>query len=590
MAKKSVSNEDIVFFFSKLKERIDSEELIDYYVMSLEKFDYNIFNNELSNTNSPMYNELKKYLDKVKLNYFASICKKKSSNGKEKELRIIIEKIFNSNDDLFLNTKIAFICNLINKNVEDTNELLELTEGKMSYDEYKEKLDDKYELLVKSLSSTFLKKELLDYQKKFVSLFNIPNEAFKEILDKSSDINEKSIETKKSSINKTNTKSQEKENSKLNTKIRKLEKELEEYKNKTKEKDKKIKEYEKINNELKAEKEKFDTKYKTENAELHENNTQLTDKNNELEESVTEYKDRLDFLESINELRYLIKYHEIKKYYESKKDTMTLDFKLRIYRALTWTKASIYEEKSDEKLIKLWISFNALYGSGFADKKGVDMLLKSINKVDKNHLLDNVIKDNSTIIEEFIKIPEVYKEYWEDEKLKKKEREEKVKNQILEMRNKFDNFKTTGLHANEFRLDLFGLIYLLRNQVFHGSASYDSGENRYIIKNCVEILEAFNPVIIKVMIDNPNNNWHKVKYRPVPYDEFVPKTKDEEYFKIEVENWLSKLGESSEFETRFLSKNERRILHRIIDSNDDYICKENQNDGESKTFIIKKRK
>ena len=78
---------------------------------------------------------------------------------------------------------------------------------------------------------------------------------------------------------------------------------------------------------------------------------------------------------------------ELKKYYDTKSNSLDYDFKLRIYRAISWGIAAEKEDKLDEKIIKLWISFNALYGSGFTEFSEVNTFLESVIKVDKDKKL-----------------------------------------------------------------------------------------------------------------------------------------------------------------------------------------------------------
>ena len=79
-------------------------------------------------------------------------------------------------------------------------------------------------------------------------------------------------------------------------------------------------------------------------------------------------------------------YSDLKKYFDSKNSTMSFDFRVRIHRALSWGQAAEKEERLDEKLIKYWISFNALYGSGFTEFSEVEKFLGIVISVDKDNV------------------------------------------------------------------------------------------------------------------------------------------------------------------------------------------------------------
>ena len=109
-------------------------------------------------------------------------------------------------------------------------------------------------------------------------------------------------------------------------------------------------------------------------------------------------------------------YNELKKYFDSKSSNMSFDFKLRIHRAISWGQASQNEDRADEKIIKLWIAFNALYGSGFTEFSEVKSFLESVTSVDKEKLLKNALIEKSNTMKNFISIHELYDAYWREEK------------------------------------------------------------------------------------------------------------------------------------------------------------------------------
>jgi hypothetical protein len=50
-------------------------------------------------------------------------------------------------------------------------------------------------------------------------------------------------------------------------------------------------------------------------------------------------------------------------------------------------------------------------------------------------------------------------------------------------------------------------IYMLRNQIFHGGATWNGGVNREQLRDATKILEVLVPQVITTMMDYPNTLW-----------------------------------------------------------------------------------
>ena len=73
-----------------------------------------------------------------------------------------------------------------------------------------------------------------------------------------------------------------------------------------------------------------------------------------------------------------------------------------------------------------------------------------------------------------------------------------------------------GLMVNEEEVELldylFTLMALLRNQIFHGLATYNSSVNREQLKSGVTILEALMPIMIEIVLNHDDVDWGEVSY------------------------------------------------------------------------------
>lgn len=59
---------------------------------------------------------------------------------------------------------------------------------------------------------------------------------------------------------------------------------------------------------------------------------------------------------------------------------------------------------------------------------------------------------------------------------------------------------------------LFNRLYTLRNQLIHGGATWNGSVNRSQMRDCVGLLGKLVPVIIELMMDNPDTLWGDACY------------------------------------------------------------------------------
>lgn len=64
---------------------------------------------------------------------------------------------------------------------------------------------------------------------------------------------------------------------------------------------------------------------------------------------------------------------------------------------------------------------------------------------------------------------------------------------------------------------VFSRLYTLRNQLIHGGATWNGQVNREQLRDCVAILGQLVPLVIEIMLDNPNTLWGDACY-PVVKD------------------------------------------------------------------------
>ena len=72
--------------------------------------------------------------------------------------------------------------------------------------------------------------------------------------------------------------------------------------------------------------------------------------------------------------------------------------------------------------------------------------------------------------------------------------------------------KNTLNHCNS----ILQRVYVLRNQVIHGAATFESSMNREQMKICNIFMYGFLLRVINVMMKNNTKDWGQINYPPLP--------------------------------------------------------------------------
>ncbi|MEA3269613.1 MAG: HEPN domain-containing protein [Pseudomonadota bacterium] len=189
---------------------------------------------------------------------------------------------------------------------------------------------------------------------------------------------------------------------------------------------------------------------------------------------------------------------------------------LRIHRALSWLHRSEQSEDMDGKFIFLWIAFNAAYAQELddsdrtSDKVTFTAFLQKLCDLDASKRIDDLIwKEFSGSIRTLLDNPYVFHLFWEFQRGRIGEDE---------WRDRFSSAKKSAQSAlasgNTPALlsVMFNRLYTLRNQLIHGGATWGGKVNRDQLRDCTRLLGKLVPVIIALMMDNPNALWGDAVY------------------------------------------------------------------------------
>lgn len=204
----------------------------------------------------------------------------------------------------------------------------------------------------------------------------------------------------------------------------------------------------------------------------------------------------------------------LNKFETIKKDIPTT-VNLRSYRCLSWLKkADASTDDIDIKFISLWIAFNAVYakdtGLASSDKSAFQNFIRLIERKAQKDLNKTLWTKHKKVINDLIDNKYIFQSFWDYQNKKISE---------VAWLDDFDHKQIQLRKAIEYRdsekalIILFDRIYTLRNQIFHGGASYMSGANRSALLEVCYCLEDLILIFLGVILDNPNESlWGEPFY------------------------------------------------------------------------------
>ena len=193
------------------------------------------------------------------------------------------------------------------------------------------------------------------------------------------------------------------------------------------------------------------------------------------------------------------------------------NFGLRIHRALSWlNRAELETDDDDASFIFYWISFNAIYSEDRSDKEIIaerarfQEFFKNIVEIDNDNVIYDAIWEKfSSSIRVLLNNEFVFEPFWRNQNNVPgyedwEEQFEKSKKRI--------NHALSAKSTNVVLSTLFDRLYVLRNQLLHGGATWNGKVNRAQVKDGANIMAFLLPILIKLMMDNPDLNWGAPHY------------------------------------------------------------------------------
>ena len=209
------------------------------------------------------------------------------------------------------------------------------------------------------------------------------------------------------------------------------------------------------------------------------------------------------------------------EYLKEKKRSMREGFSenlgLRIHRAISWLERAEKEtDDTDAAFIFYWIAFNAAYTEDTAnptyynERGAYQEYFNKISSCDvANEVYEALWDKFPDAIRLLLENQYVFQPFW-----KHHNGIEGYENWEQQLK-KSQTAANRALHEKNVTLVLsivFDRLYVLRNQLIHGGATWNSSVNRYQVGDAVEILAFIIPIFLNMMMDNTDTSWGSPYY------------------------------------------------------------------------------
>lgn len=204
-------------------------------------------------------------------------------------------------------------------------------------------------------------------------------------------------------------------------------------------------------------------------------------------------------------------YQSLKSRHRQERDQQHINLRLRIHRALSWLNRAEQCDDLDARFIFLWIAFNAAYATDIeqqqrlSEQQSFKSFLTKLCSLDKALSIEKLLwSEFSSSIRILLNNPYVFQSFWDYQNGKLSE---------TQWQTQFASSKHRASLALADRNSpavlgiVLNRIYILRNQLIHGGATWNGNKNRDQLRDCVRLMEKLVPLIILIMMDNPTTLW-----------------------------------------------------------------------------------
>lgn len=215
----------------------------------------------------------------------------------------------------------------------------------------------------------------------------------------------------------------------------------------------------------------------------------------------------------------------LKERHRAYRENQEYNLRMRVHRSLSWLERATKCEDLDGKLIFLWIAFNATYARDSGPKEHTEqhderktygLFFKKLWELDKKDKIGDLLwNEFGSSIRGLLDNRYIHRAFWKHQRgeIDGGEWESSFRND-KEMANECLKRRSTPGMLNI----VFSAIYVLRNQLVHGGATWGGDVNREQIRDSARFMEKFVIAMLDIMVEEKEFQWENVPYPPVDWN------------------------------------------------------------------------
>ena len=212
-------------------------------------------------------------------------------------------------------------------------------------------------------------------------------------------------------------------------------------------------------------------------------------------------------------------YPTLKARHRLERDTHHVNLTLRVHRSLSWLQRAEQADDADGRFVFLWIAFNAAYATDIdenyrlSEQETFRAFLRKLCDLDQERQIEKLVwSEFSGSIRVLLDNQYVFQSFWDYQNGKITEQQWNDRFTDGRRRAQAALAALAQRDTAEVLAVLFNRIYTLRNQFMHGGATWDSSINRPQLRDCSNLLGKLVPLVIELMLDNPDTLWGDACY------------------------------------------------------------------------------
>lgn len=212
-------------------------------------------------------------------------------------------------------------------------------------------------------------------------------------------------------------------------------------------------------------------------------------------------------------------HHErLKTRQRAERDAWPETLGLRVHRALSWLgraeQMGVQDDDVDGQFVFLWVAFNAAYATEIderhhpreSEQQTFRAFLQKLHELDAGQRRFDALvwTEFPKSIRVLLDNRFVFADFWQWQSGSLTEAEFKAK---FDAANRAAHVALGKQDTVTVLSIVLSRIYVLRNQLVHGGATWGSSVNRDQLRDCTRFMAKLVPLVIEIMMDHPKTLW-----------------------------------------------------------------------------------